>query len=132
MRSKTILGKLAASRSSSALAGPELQLRAAYVLAAERPLSASLLVEACESLRPLTLNTVPYIVEGLCAKLRDGDGAARATLGRLALVTYGGAGLPSHCAPTPLASTPSRLQTHARSSTAAGSPVKLRAAVAAR
>ena len=39
---------------------------------------------------------------------------------------------PSHCAPTPLASTPSRLQTHARSSTAAGSPVKLRAAVAAR
>ena len=33
---KTILGKLAASRSSSALAGPELQLRAAYVLAAEQ------------------------------------------------------------------------------------------------
>ncbi len=69
----------------------------AYVLASDQVLSARLLVDASLVLAPATLNTVPYIVEGLCGMLRDGDESARRALSRLKLLTYGGAGLASHC-----------------------------------
>ena len=71
----------------------------AYVLASDQVLSARLLVEASLVLEPATLNTVPYIVEGLCGLLRDGDEPTRRVLSRLRLITYGGAALASHCAP---------------------------------
>lgn len=72
----------------------------AYVLGTEVALSPRLLADAAAELSPRTLNTVPYIVEGLCALLREADAPCRRALSRLSLLTYGGAGLASHCAPT--------------------------------
>lgn len=71
-----------------------------YVLAdAAQPLTPQLLLEATSALRPATLHTVPVLVEGLCALLREAHPLA-AALGQLQLLTYGGAALPSHCAAT--------------------------------
>ena len=73
----------------------------AYVLAdPAATLDAELLVAAAHDLRPRCLNTVPILVEGLCALLRDGNSQAAVALQRLRLLTYGGAALPSHCAKT--------------------------------
>ena len=71
-----------------------------YVLAdAAQLLTPQLLLEAATALRPATLNTAPVLVDGLCALLREGHPLAPA-LGRLRLLTYGGAALPSRCAAT--------------------------------
>ena len=84
---------------------PAYVLADASASASASTLDARLLVAAVRELRPRCLNTVPILVEGLCALLNDGDGhqhphhAATALRG-LRLLTYGGAALPSHCAAT--------------------------------
>ena len=71
-----------------------------YVLAdAAQLLTPQLLLEAATTLRPATLNTVPVLVEGLCALLTEGHPLAP-SLSRLRLLTYGGAALPARCAAT--------------------------------
>ena len=71
----------------------------AYVLAQPtRTLDAHLVVEAALCLQPRAINTVPVIVEGLCALLEAGDSDTARALSRVGLLTYGGAALPSYCA----------------------------------
>ena len=81
-----------------------------FVLAdVEARLSPRLMLDACATLRPTVINTVPWIVEGLVALVREGALAssgeeARAVLSRLHLLTYGGGALPAHCPPVLAAS----------------------------
>ena len=70
----------------------------AFVLASHSTLlTASLMVKACSELEPSVLNTIPHIVEGLCHLLQAGKEDAITALGKLQLVTYGGAVLSAHC-----------------------------------
>ena len=72
----------------------------AFVLASHSTLlTASLMVKACFELEPSVLNTIPHIVEGLCHLLQAGKEDAITALGKLQLITYGGAALSAHCSP---------------------------------
>eukprot|EP00966_Prymnesium_polylepis_P311505 7197663-Prymnesium_polylepis.1 len=71
-----------------------------FVLASHSTvLSPTLMVDACDELRPSMLNTVPWIVEGLCNLLAAGRLDVTAKLKPLRLITYGGAALSAHCVP---------------------------------
>eukprot|EP00966_Prymnesium_polylepis_P332776 7388255-Prymnesium_polylepis.1 len=52
-------------------------------------LSPPVIVKALGELRPSVLNTVPWIVEGLCGLLQAGNEDAIAALRPLELITYG-------------------------------------------
>ena len=72
--------------------------RVALLGSADDKLSPSLVLAACNELRPTVLNTVPWIVEGLVEMLRQGEPAdAASVLSAIDLVTYGGAALAPHC-----------------------------------
>lgn len=73
----------------------------AFLLASHQAvLSAELLARALVELRPSTLNTVPWVVQGLCQMLqRSNESQLSATLSSLALITYGGAALPPSSPP---------------------------------
>ena len=58
-------------------------------------LSPEMLLRACDDLRPTVLNTTPWMVEGFCEQLENGDEAVG--LKRLHFLTYGGAALKPHC-----------------------------------
>ena len=68
----------------------------AFLLEGDTTLSPSLILAACQELRPSVVNTVPWIVEGLMPLLQHKmDGVSNAAvLQQLHMITYGGAAPP--------------------------------------